>query len=163
MVRRRSDTQTTAPSASSPVSNPPPKAVEAARPPAGETTLPAVTGTKRPESDDVNEAWGFFPPGSGEPEPKLADAADLDGPGFELELSIGPNTYAPVKYNTFTVGPVRVKIQPGESELLRDTYARAVRTASMLYELEFAASLRRYLADLRRVAAAANAAAGGRG
>ena len=87
-------------------------------------------------------------------------AADLDGVGAEVEVSIGPNVYSPVKYNSFTVGPVRVRIQPGDQEALRDTYTRAVKTVVMMYEIEFEAALARYLGDLRRAADGTKAAAG---
>lgn len=76
----------------------------------------------------------------------------LDGPGFELVLTRGPNTYSPVKYNTFTVGPVSVRIQPGDQEALVDTYARADRLVGALYDLEYGRALQAYMKDLKRTA-----------
>lgn len=76
----------------------------------------------------------------------------MDGPGFEITLTRGPNTYSPVKYNTFTVGPVSVRVQPGDQEALTDTYARADRLVGALYDLEYARALQTYMQDLRRTA-----------
>jgi hypothetical protein len=89
-------------------------------------------------------------------------ASELDGVGSEVEISIGPNVYSPVKYNSFTVGPVRVRVQPGDQEELCDTYARAAKTVGMMYEIEFEAALSRYLRDLRRAADGTREAAGNR-
>jgi hypothetical protein len=59
-----------------------------------------------------------------------------------------------VKYNTFTVGPVTVRIQPGDQEALADTYARADRLVSAMYEAEYSRAFNVYVSDLRRMDAA---------
>jgi hypothetical protein len=110
---------------------------------------------------DGNEAWGF-PPLDVEGR-KSEPTSALEGPGFELVLTRGPNTYSPVKYNSFTVGPVSVRIQPGDQESISATYARADAMVSALYDAEYSRAFNVYIADLRRSVAQVKACSTDRG
>lgn len=64
--------------------------------------------------------------------------AALEGRADEaISLTLGPEVYSPVKYNTFTIGPfsATVVIQPGETTA--DAVTRCYRVLAELNEVEF--------------------------
>jgi hypothetical protein len=65
-------------------------------------------------------------------------ASDVEGrAGEAISLTLGPEVYSPVKYNTFTIGPfsATVVIQPGETTA--DAVTRCYRVLAELNEVEF--------------------------
>ena len=61
---------------------------------------------------------------------------DLD-PGDELGVTLGAETFRPVKYNAFSVGPISVRVRVRQGEKAADAYARARRMAEVAFEAEF--------------------------
>lgn len=57
-------------------------------------------------------------------------------PGDKLTFTIGAETYAPVPYNTFTVGPFSATVTVRKGEDLAETYMRAYRFLATVFEAE---------------------------
>lgn len=72
-----------------------------------------------------------------------------DGVVQRIEISVGPFTFAPVKFNTFTVGPVRVSIDPLPNESAGDAYLRASKAAEWMFEQELKRARTKFVAMLR--------------
>lgn len=85
------------------------------------------------------------------------DVADLDV--TLVSVTAGPETYSPIRYYSFTVGPCRVesRVRPGES--VEDAYRRAHTHAHMLLDVEYDLAVQRHLSRVRSVNEAAKAQA----
>jgi len=80
------------------------------------------------------------------------------GSGLDLKIvavTVGPETYSPIKYNSFTVGPITVgcDIKPGET--IEGAYIRAHIQAAALLECEYKLSLARHFGRLKDAVKAA--------
>ena len=54
-----------------------------------------------------------------------------------MSVTLGSETFSPVKYNTFSVGPITVRVKVRQGEGAADAYARARRMAEVAFEAEF--------------------------
>lgn len=68
----------------------------------------------------------------------------------EIEVSVGPETYSPVSYNSFTVGPVRVRMKVDPGETVAEAYRRAYLQVHLLFEVEFGVAVGEHLRRLKR-------------
>jgi hypothetical protein len=92
---------------------------------------------------------------------QVVDAKDpKSGSVAEVSVQLGPNTYSPVKYNTFTVGPVRVVMQVGAGDDPVVVYKRAHKLALSMYVVEYESALIRYMADIRKASRTISSNAG---
>jgi len=105
-----------------------------------------------------------------EPEPKVAERAVLAGalavkelreappapaafdaalrPGDTLTVVIGAETYYPVKFNGFTVGPLSATTVIRPDEKAGDAYSRVHRYLSVLFETELQIKRQQFKARL---------------
>lgn len=78
-------------------------------------------------------------------------AANLGGnldPGDKLTVTLGAETFAPVAYNSFTVGPFSTTVTVREGEGVEDAYMRAHHILSQLFEVEFKLKRKQYFQHL---------------
>lgn len=69
---------------------------------------------------------------------------------FETVLvTVGPETFSPVKYNSFSVGPISAtaRVEPGET--LSSAYSRAYHNAHALFDAEYQIAVQRYFDRIR--------------
>jgi hypothetical protein len=71
--------------------------------------------------------------------------------GDELSASLGPETFAPIAYNTFTVGPVRASTKVREGETGEQAWLRLHRFCEELFQAEFEISSLRYIEHLKEL------------
>lgn len=92
----------------------------------------------------------------------LGVAKDLpDGAGIDrVSVTAGPEVYTPVRYNSFSVGPIRVEttVLPGES--VDDAHRRAYLHAHVLMEVEWNVALETHLRRIRESSEKTRAARG---
>lgn len=71
--------------------------------------------------------------------------------GDEVRVQIGPEVFSPIRYHTFTVGPVSVstKVRPGESA--EEAHVRAWSIAEVAFEAQFSTCLQQFLDRVREV------------
>ena len=71
--------------------------------------------------------------------------------GDEVRLSYGPETFSPIKYNTFTVGPITAstRVLPGETG--DAAFLRLSKTLHAMYEAQFATCSEQFLERIREV------------
>lgn len=77
--------------------------------------------------------------------------------GDEIAFTFGAETFSPVKYNTFSVGPFTIKsvVRPGESA--KDAYVRIRTAAGVMFEAEFEFKKKDFFARLAEVEAESKA------
>lgn len=71
--------------------------------------------------------------------------------GDELSATLGPETYFPIKFNGFTVGPVAARTRVREGETGEQAWLRLHRFCDELFQAEFDISSRRYIDRLKEV------------
>lgn len=79
----------------------------------------------------ANAQAGKQPARTGGPVP------DKAFPGDTVTFTVGRELFAPVKYNTFEVGPISVTTTVGPGETMADAFARAHAMAYVMFESEF--------------------------
>ena len=84
------------------------------------------------------------------------------GAGGEVTVQIGPEVYSPVKYNSFTVGPVRVTLPIEAGKSAMETYSDASKLAAAMYKVELREAIERYTQGMRVVTQEVRSAAGPR-
>ncbi len=84
----------------------------------------------------------------------LGSAGGLPSTLNELRITIGPETYSPIAYNSFTVGQVSasVSILPGES--IDSAYQRVYAEVAEIFDAEYRLALARYKSRLKETRAA---------
>jgi hypothetical protein len=73
--------------------------------------------------------------------------------GDELGVQLGPETFSPVKYNTFVVGPISAKTKVREGETGEQAWQRLHRFCDELFEVEFQITSKRYVDRLKELGA----------
>ena len=105
------------------------------------------------------------PPGSTSPaasDPPAYVVAALDD-GDEVTFTVGAETFSPIRFHTFTVGPVQVKTRLRPRETAPAAIERARLAAQHAFDEEHARKLAAFLERVRDVAVAAKARSGERG
>lgn len=75
---------------------------------------------------------------------------ELDA-GDTVDATVGKETFYPIKFNGFDVGPVRVTTKVREGETGDDAFLRARGSAEAMFLAEFDLKLRDYFKRLERV------------
>lgn len=87
-------------------------------------------------------------------------AVRLNAKGLQrLVVSIGSETYAPVAYNSFTVGAITCEFEVAADETVLEVYNRASVILAEMNHMEFESSLGRYMGHLQAGADAIRARA----
>jgi hypothetical protein len=73
------------------------------------------------------------------------------GVGEEVEVTRGKETFFPVKFNGFDVGPISVRVVRREEETGEEAYIRAATSAAVMFQAEFDLKLAQYFDRLRGV------------
>ena len=73
--------------------------------------------------------------------------------GDALSVTLGPETFTPVKYNTFTVGPITAKTNVRDGETGEQAWQRLHRFCDELFEVEFQITSKRYVDRLKELGA----------
>ncbi len=101
-------------------------------------TTAAVQATfpsEAPKPKFDQQGWG---PGLGQ---------NLD-PGDKLTITLGQESFAPVAYNSFTVGPYSTTVTVRKGEGVEDAYLRAYQILSQIFEVEFKLKRKQYFQHL---------------
>jgi hypothetical protein len=75
---------------------------------------------------------------------------DLD-PGDPVRVTIGKETFFPIKFNGFDVGPVEASTTVRGDETPEDAYVRAATAAEVMFAAQFEVKMRQYFERLARV------------
>jgi hypothetical protein len=89
-----------------------------------------------------------------EPIPPLAATSMLQV-GDSLSLTVGPDTYFPIKFNGFTVGPIAASTKVRDGENGADAWLRLHRFVDELFAAEFEIRKVEYFRNLQTVGAEA--------
>lgn len=112
-------------------------------------TRPAVDAAERLAIEQVRPARAAMTSAELTSDATPAKAAD---PGDFVTVTIGKESFCPVKYNGFDVGPIAVSVTVREGETHAGAYRRARLAASVLFEAEFdlrVEEFRRHLEESR--------------
>lgn len=82
--------------------------------------------------------------------PETNAKVELDA-GDTVDATIGKETFYPIKFNGFDVGPIRVTTTVREGETGDDAFLRARGSAEAMFLAEFDLKLRDYFKRLERV------------
>ena len=157
-IRRRSDVQTTLPTTSSPPAvsdSTPPRAASAAKPVDPDVPVPEPD----PMPAGVIAAGMIQASKSHEDIPRAtaADACCYPAKLDEVEVTVGPETYTPIRFQSVTIGAItgRAQVQPGETiedaiAKLRARLDAAFRAAFALVKAAGAAFCRQAASRRRR-------------
>lgn len=115
-------------------------------PPATAATLADRVASERvdPLRAAVNAAVAVNPskPGTPAGDPSLVDEGD------RLRVVIGRETFSPVKYNTFDVGPLEMTVTVRRGESAADAFLRARVVLEQLFDAELATRIREFVDHL---------------
>jgi hypothetical protein len=70
-------------------------------------------------------------------------------PGDLLTVTVGPSSYSPISFNSFTVGPYTARVTVLDGETAVDTYIRGRRELLAIEQAEYEAALVRYFDRLQ--------------
>jgi len=82
--------------------------------------------------------------------PAPAVKMDLER-GDAVEVTVGKETFFPVKFNGFDVGPVTAKTTVRDRETPEDAYVRAATAAEVMFAAQFDVKMRQYFERFERV------------
>jgi hypothetical protein len=121
---------------------------EYAEPPPRKTSEQQVTGYAEPHTVVTGrENAGGTPQAVGD--------SDALGAGDTLTVTIGSETFCPVKYHPYVVGPLSVSVRVREGESGFDAYQRAREFLTKLVQVEFEVRTKEMFGRIRQAAASA--------
>lgn len=77
---------------------------------------------------------------------------DLADDLTEIRVSVGPETFTPIKFHSMTVGPIVVAGRPRTDETVADTYVRLRNMAESMFATDLKLMTERHFADVKTVA-----------